>query len=269
MPAAVRLTADDFGLSEAVNEGIERAHRDGVLDAASLMMGGAAAADAVRRARGMPGLKVGLHLVVIEGRAVLPAREIPDLVGADGWFPSDQLSLGLRYFFLPAVRRQLRAEIAAQFAAFAETGLPLAHADAHKHMHMHPTVAALMIAEGRRHGLARVRVPAEPPGVMRALGEAPGVGALAMHGWSRVLRGQVRRAGMAANDHVFGLGWTGQFDAARLLRLIPRLPEGDVEIYFHPASGRDDVIERLMPGYRHAAELAALTSPAVRAALGR
>ena len=68
----ITFTADDFGLSEAVNEGVERAHREGVLDAASLMVGAPAAADAVARAKRMPGLRVGLHLVAVEGPAVLP-----------------------------------------------------------------------------------------------------------------------------------------------------------------------------------------------------
>ena len=115
----VTFSADDFGLSLAVNDAIEHAHRDGILDAASLMVAGPAAADAVRRARALPGLRVGLHLVVIEGPAVLAPREIPDLVDATGQFPRDQFGLGMRYFFLPRVRRQLAAEIRAQFAAFA------------------------------------------------------------------------------------------------------------------------------------------------------
>ena len=91
----VLLTADDFGLTPSVNEAVERAHRAGVLHAASLMVAGSAAADAVRRARTMPNLRVGLHLVVIEGAAVLPPAEIPDLVDAQGWFPSRQFRLGL------------------------------------------------------------------------------------------------------------------------------------------------------------------------------
>jgi hypothetical protein len=56
---------------------------------------------------------------------------------------------------------------------------------------------------------------------------------------------------------------------ARLLRLFPLLPDGLNEIYFHPAARREPTIEALMPGYEHAAELAALCSPAVRAALER
>ena len=45
------ITADDFGPAEEVNSAVEEAHRSGILSAASLMVGGAAATDAVRRAR--------------------------------------------------------------------------------------------------------------------------------------------------------------------------------------------------------------------------
>jgi chitin disaccharide deacetylase len=260
------FTADDFGLSEAVNEGIERAHRQGVLSHASLMVSGPAAEDAVARARRLPNLKVGLHLVVIEGKATLPRRMITGLVDGLGEFPSDQLRLGINYFFDYRIRVQLRAEIRAQFAAFAETGLALSHADAHKHMHMHPTVADLMIEAGRKYGLPRLRVPCEPVDVLRQCGEKPGVGAWAMQKWSGVLRAKARAAGIETNDSVFGLAWTGAMTEERLLRLAPHLPDGLTEIYFHPAAGRDAIIDRLMPNYRHEDELAALVSPRVRAA---
>ena len=262
----VVFSADDFGLSEAVNEGIERAHREGVLTQCSLMVAGGAADDAVRRARTMPNLRVGLHLVVIEGRAVLPPSEIPGLVGADGWFPSGQARLGVRYFFRPAIRRQLRAEIAAQFEAFASTGLTLNHADAHKHMHLHPTVGRLLIEEGQKHGLCAIRIPSEPVNVMAQCGVPPTLGAKAMQHGTRILRAQASRAGLSVNDHVFGLAWSGAVTETRLLALAPHLPEGQTEIYTHPAAGRDALLDRLMPTYQHEAELQALLSPAIREA---
>jgi predicted glycoside hydrolase/deacetylase ChbG (UPF0249 family) len=64
------VTADDFGLHESVNEAVEQASQAGVLTAASLMVGAPAAADAVRRARKLPHLRVGLHLVLADGRAI-------------------------------------------------------------------------------------------------------------------------------------------------------------------------------------------------------
>jgi hopanoid biosynthesis associated protein HpnK len=259
----VIFTADDFGLSESVNEAVERAHRDGVLHAASLMVAGPAAADAVRRARALPELRVGLHLVVIEGPAVLAPDEIPDLVDAQGWFPSDQLRLGINYFARARIRRQLAAEIRAQFAAFAATGLTLHHADAHKHMHLHPVVGRLMLGIGREFGLARVRVPAEPPAVLAQCGTRVGPGAHALYWWTRVLRRQVRAAGMATTDHCFGIAWSGHMKRERLRGLMAALPEGESEIYFHPAVTRDATLRRLMPDYEHEAELAALSDAAI------
>jgi hopanoid biosynthesis associated protein HpnK len=263
----VVLTADDFGLSEGVNEAVERAHREGILGAASLMVAGPAAADAVGRARALPGLRVGLHLVVIEGPAVLPRAQIPDLVDRKGWFPSDQVGLGFRYFLWPGVRRQLAAEIRAQFAAFTATGLALDHADAHKHMHLHPTVGRLMIEIGREFGLTAVRVPREPVAVLAACGEKVGVGARALAAWTGLLGRRVRRAGMQAPDAVFGLAWSGQMTAARVRALAPHLPAGLSEVYFHPAAWREPLLTALMPDYRQEAEFSALIDPAVAAAL--
>ena len=234
-----------------MNEAVERAHVDGVLTHASLMVAGPAAADAVARARRLPNLSVGLHLVVVEGPAVL----------RDEWFPSDQLRLGFRYAFDRTARRQLDAEIAAQFDAFAATGLPLSHADAHKHMHLHPTVGAMLLRHGRVHGLNRVRVPYEPSNI------SAGPTGYAMRGWTRVLRAQCARAGVATPDAVFGLAWSGHMTEERVRRILDARPAGDVELYLHPATRRDALLTRLMPNYEHEAELAALLSPAVRARL--
>jgi hopanoid biosynthesis associated protein HpnK len=254
----VTFSADDFGLSEAVNEAVERAHRDGILQAASLMVAAPAAADAIRRANANPGLRVGLHLVVIEGPAVLPPGQIPLLLDENGQFPSDQLTLGVNYFFRPSVRRQLAAEIRAQFQAFAATGLTLDHANAHKHMHLHPTVGAMMLRIGRAFGLDRIRVPAEPPDVLARCGTAATLGDRMLYKWTGLLRRQARAAGVAVNDHCFGLAWSGHMTASRVRRLLANLPDGRSEIYFHPAARRDAALDRLMPGYEHEAELAAL-----------
>jgi chitin disaccharide deacetylase len=261
------ISADDFGLSESVNEAVERAHRDGMLGAASLMVAGPAAADAVRRAQRLPNLRVGLHLAVIEGPAVLPPVQSPDLIDSHGQFPSDQIRLGIDYFFRPGVRRQLAAEVRAQFDAFAATGLPLDHANAHKHMHLHPTVGRLLIQIGRDFGLRAVRIPAEPPAALAACGMRPSAGSHALFHWTSVLRGQASRAGLLTNDYCFGIAWSGQMTAERVRQLAARIPDGLSEIYFHPASRTDTALSALMPDYRHEDELATLLDPAVRKAL--
>jgi hopanoid biosynthesis associated protein HpnK len=260
----VIFSADDFGLTIAVNEAVERAHRDGILDQASLMVAGAAAEDAIRRARTLPSLRVGLHLVVIEGPAVSPPADIPDLVDAAGEFPRDQLRLGFRYFFRRSVRRQLTHEIRAQFKAFAATGLTLDHVNAHKHMHLHPVVGRMMIDIGREFGARSVRIPAEPPATLALMGTRSGIGDRALYAWTRLLRHQARMAGMTTNDHCFGLAWSGHMTRERVHGLLGHLPDGVSEIYFHPATERDRELCRLMPDYEHVAEFATLLDRGLR-----
>lgn len=245
--------ADDFGLSPRVNEAVEQAAEHGILRAASLMVAAPFAADAVARARRLEGrLRVGLHVVAVEGPAMLPPAELTGLVGPDGAFGSDQLGLALRYGFSPRARARLAAEIRAQFEAFAATGLTLDHANAHKHMHLHPVVGQLLIEIGREFGLRALRVPAERP----AAGE--GLGAWALYGWTRVLRAQAKCAGMLVNDSVLGLGASGHMTPALVQGLVERLPPGLTELYFHPATDQDAVLRRFMPAYEHRAEFEAL-----------
>lgn len=256
------VTADDFGAAVEVNDAVEQAHRGGVLSCASLMVTGAAVADAVERARRLPTLGVGLHLVLVEGTPALPPERLPDLVGPDGRFRTDMARLGATMFFKPAARAQLRAEIEAQFAAFAATGLQLDHVNAHKHFHLHPTIAGLMIEIGRRYGMAAARAPVEPIEVLAQVEPVNADATMRVAGlWARRLRARLRRVGFRLPDQVFGLAWSGAVTADRLAALIPLLPPGITEIYSHPATS--DTYPGHYPGYRYADELAALIDPRV------
>ena len=233
------------------------------------MVASPAAADAVRRARAMPGLRVGLHLVLVEAKPALPPERVPDLVGPDGHFRSDMARLGFDIAFRPAVRRQVAAEITAQFEAYRATGLPLDHVNAHKHFHLHPVIAAQMMAIGSRFGARAIRVPSEPMRVVRMVepSAASRVPPFLLGQWTKVLRAQARRARMITPDVVFGLAWSGAMTRARLEGLLERLPSGVVEIYTHPATA--DAFAGHAPGYRYTEELAALTDPDCAAALRR
>jgi hopanoid biosynthesis associated protein HpnK len=257
MPEII-FSADDFGLTQSVNEAVELAHLKGRLTQASLMVAAPQAADAIARAHRLPNLKTGLHLVLVDGDSLLGHAKLPTITAPDGKFGRNQTALGFRYFFSLAARRELAAEIRAQFAAYAASGLRLHHADAHKHMHLHPTVAAMMIAIGKEFGLTRIRVPAEPPAIMQACGEKITFPERALYAWTKRLRAQARRAGLTSTDHVFGIKWSGHMTAPRIKTLIQHQPAGSSEIYFHPATRRDATLTALMPGYEHEAELQAL-----------
>jgi len=246
------VTADDFGVSLAVNEAVEQANSDGILTAASLMVAGDAAADAVERAWRLPELGVGLHLVLVEGRPILPPEQVPALVDADGQFHTNMVRTAFAIALSPAARRQMQAEVEAQFAAFAATGLPLDHVNAHKHFHLHPMIASAILKAGQKYGVRSIRAPIEPG--------RKGVESW----WAKRLRSRLRRAGLTVPDQVFGLAWSGAFDTARMREAIEALPPGLTEIYTHPAT---EAYPGSAPGYRYRDELDALVDPVAKSLL--
>ncbi|MFM0174420.1 hopanoid biosynthesis-associated protein HpnK [Paraburkholderia sediminicola] len=254
-PRALIVTADDFGLHARVNLAVEQAHRDGVLSAASLMIGAPAAGDAVARARALPRLRVGLHLVLADGDAVTPRAGIAALLDEHGRFGDNMVRDGVRFFFLPHVRKQLAREIRAQFEAFAQTGLTLDHVNTHKHFHLHPTVLGLILDIGREYGMKAMRLPFEA--------NAP----LWLRPWIARVKARLDRAGVAHNDYVVGIADSGRMDEAAWLAALADLPHGVGEIYCHPAVAGERALSEGMRMYRHEDELRALLSPKVAMAI--
>ncbi len=257
------VTGDDFGISADVNEAIERAHQEGILTTASLMVGAQAAGDAINRAWRLPSLRVGLHLVLVDGPPVLPACAIPDLLDSRGNFSSHLARTGIRFFFLPRVRRQLEAEIRAQFLAFQRTGLALDHVNSHHHMHLHPTLSRILLRVGKGYGLNAVRLPYEPPiPSWRASGKGlfPKLAiSIFLYPWIALLKDKLRRESLSSNNYVFGMSDSGSMNFDLLLRFLKHLPDGCTEIYFHPAiSGKK---------MNAMTEFEALTSPEIRQTL--
>lgn len=261
------VTADDFGLAVPVNEAIERGHREGILTTASLMVAAPATDDAVARARRLPGLHVGLHVVLANGWPALPPQQIPHVVRADGSFENDLLRAGVRYFFTPGVRAELEAEIRAQFEAFKATGLALDHVNAQNHLHVHPTVLSLILKVGRDYGVRAIRIPREPfwPSwrAMRTHRFARFANAAFLLPWLSLMRLRLRLAGIATNDYVFGMIDTGHMTPDRVRKYLANLPEGTSELYVHPATHAWP--EAFPPDYDFAGEFAALIDPGVLA----
>ena len=265
------VSADDFGMSAGVNRGVICAHREGILTGASLMVSGADAAGAIALARDNPRLAVGLHLVLVQGRAVLPNGDIPSLVGATGNFRQNPVWAGLRYFFTPRMRAELRREIRAQLERFRASGLPLSHIDGHLTIHMHPTVLSLLLEAAREFPIRAIRLPQEPlrpalrysrAHLTRKLSEAAIFTLL-----SRFARARLAAAGVRHADRLFGLHQTGQVTEPYLTRVIEQLADGVTEVYCHAGIRDAESARWRPPAYNDEAELSALRSPGVRQAL--
>ena len=250
------VNADDFGLSHSVNEAVIRAHRDGVLTAASLMVNEPGCAEALKLAKENPRLGVGLHLTLLVGRSALPPEKIPGLVNSRGEFSNSPVGVGMNYFFKRGLREQLRAEIHAQFERFHSTGLPLDHVNGHLHMHLHPVIFKILIEDAEELGIKRMRLTREPfwMDVPLARGNRlyRSTHAAIYLCLSWLAQSRLHRKNILHTQRVFGLLQNARVDEPYISRLLPILPAGDSELYSHPS----------LDEFEH--ELDALVSPRVK-----
>jgi hopanoid biosynthesis associated protein HpnK len=258
--AARRLIvcADDFGRSHSINQAVIRAHQEGILTTASLMVNGQTVDEAVELARQNPRLGVGLHLTLVRGTSALQPEEIPGLVNDQRNFGNDAVKGGVRYFFQRSLRPQLKREIAAQFQRLRQTGLKLDHVNGHLHFHLHPVVFSLLVENAREWGMTHFRLTQDPLRLNLRLASGRLVYRLshALIFWwlaTMTARAIARRQGIRHTRHVFGLLQNSRVDEAYVTRLLPRLPLGDSELYSHPS----------LDEFRH--EFDALISPNVKA----
>ena len=265
------VTADDFGMSTEVNEAVEIAHRKGILTSASLVVAGDAADDAIRRAKRMPNLGVGLHLALYGAPAQFNPR-------AGSRLAPDGINLGERPVTTGAAivlsahtRADARREIAAQFDAWRRSGLRLGHLDGHWHCHQHPSVLSMALSLGKHLGLRAIRVPYESFGLSRCVGVGMTFKRLVEAACHRPLaiamRYQIQNAGLRSNDWFFGKNDEGMITTQLLDRLIKNLPAGTTEIGLHPATEQWHGRHAPPGAWNPKTELDALTDPALREAI--
>lgn len=237
------INGDDLGISEGVNQEIIAAHTQGLLTSASLMVTGEAWEKAVSLAKQHPHLSVGLHLVLVCGKSVLPPQDIPHLVNSHGYLSNSPVVAGLNYQFHPSARSELKAEIRAQLERFRQTGLTLTHVDGHLHLHVHPVVLQILAELAAEYQIKYIRLPYEEL-------------SLTPHRFSQKITarifGQLRNYAkplldahqIKTCDRVYGFLATSGVTEDYLLQLLPRITANLVEIYSHPSTTSSGKLEK-------------------------
>jgi chitin disaccharide deacetylase len=237
------VTADDFGLTPGVTDGILEAHRNGIVTRTSIIAAGRAFEYAAEQARAHPRLGLGLHFTLVEERSVSdPGVVLPTSYRG--------VVLGrMRPFFI-------ETELRAQIRKCTDAGLTLTHIDSHQHVHALPSILRIVLRVAEEHGIRRIRLPLDSPSLRH-----PAKTALC---WL-ARYGAFRHPGGFVCDHMAGLFESGSLNEERLMRILNSLGEGTTELVCHP--GKEDAACRehyAHWNYHWEEELAALTSPAVR-----
>jgi predicted glycoside hydrolase/deacetylase ChbG (UPF0249 family) len=225
--ARILFIADDFGMSADINAAIVRAHVEGALHGACLMMGQPGTNDAIELARRYPTLQVGWHLHLNDSMPLT----------IDDWpWGRSPARAGLALAISPSARSLAATEIAAQWRALIGTGLECRFVNTHHHLHWHPFVRRRMIATitegGGFAGWMRWGRP-------RFFGPDPSRFGYALVEGLLQAR-QRRRLGCHHSDALWGIDRTFAMNADEIASVMPTLGPGLHEFMFHPRAGDAD-----------------------------
>jgi hopanoid biosynthesis associated protein HpnK len=162
MEKRIIINADDFGLCAGVNKAVAKAHKEGVLTSATIMANMPAAKEAVRIAKKLPDLGVGVHLNLFEGEPLSKDGRIDCLLGSDGRFARSLSRLSLLSIGWHTLRNAIRTELAAQIQWVIDKGIKPTHLDSHKHIHAFPPIFQIVCDLARRFEIAAIRWCLEP-----------------------------------------------------------------------------------------------------------
>ena len=239
------VNADDFGQTPGINRAVLELHKAGLLSSATLMARAAATDQAIEIARATSTLGVGCHVVLTDGKPVLPPAQIASLLD-----PSTNLFIASLPVFLGRMfagricAEEIQAETMAQIQYLQSRGVQVTHLDTHKHTHMFPTVLRPLLRGARACGIHSVRNPFEPAWAVRATASTSLVRAAQVSilrclqpTWRRVLAEE----GFATTSGTLGISGTGALDTAALHRLLDRVPAGTWELVTHPGYNDADL----------------------------
>lgn len=238
-PIELIVNGDDFGASPEVNHAIIRAHQEGILTSRSLLVTGDAFAEAVELAKQNERLAVGIHLVAVKGRAVLPPAKVPLLVSGAGRFADNPTTAGFKYYFIAAARTQLKAELKAQFEKFLQTGLTPSHIDSHLHLHVHPVIFCAALELGLEFGVKRMRTPRDGFGFVYRNHKKIAAQCLVPAAIFKLLCSRMEKAlknaGFVFPQRVYGHFHSGRITEEVTLAMPDAMHRPSNELYFHPA----------------------------------
>jgi len=230
------VNADDFGLTSGVNRAIAEASTRGIVTSATLMANSQAFAEAMDIAKQSPRLKVGCHVVLIDGTPI--RDDVPSLTNGRTTFRTS-----LKDFAQAAVRKRIAAdeiqqETEAQICKLQAAGIDVTHVDTHKHTHLFPHVLRAVIRAAKTCGVRAIRNPFEPrharprSGAERMWLRSAGVAAFRI--FERQFRRAVTEENMTTTDGTVGIVATGKLSQEQMTAILNALPEGTWELVCHP-----------------------------------
>lgn len=256
------VSADDFGLTEKVNEAILKSYRNGILRSVSLMANGKSFDHAVSIIKSNPELDVGIHLTLVEEKPILNVERLPSLVGETEHFHSHAFDFTKKYFSEKISLDEVRIELTAQIEKILDHGIKISHIDSHQHLHMLPKILDITIELANNYNIKFIRFPKEKfRGYM--LRDLKSIDRIAQMAVINHFCSKAKEKISFKTDYFAGFYFGGKLNKQNLITLIYNLPsDGVCELMCHPGL-TDDSTNYSHWKYRQVEEMLALVDTEV------
>jgi len=232
------VNADDFGLSEKINEGIEIAYKEGIVRSASIVSCGEAFIHAKEIAMRNSGLDIGVHLCLNAEKALLSRDEIPTLVNNQGYFFKTIYGFLFAYLLGRIKREDIKKELEAQVERVINSGLKPSHIDSHGYFHLLPGIMDIVIGLAKKYKIPFIRC---------SVGKTLNTKELdILHRLRRIIcqfvlnslyllnRGKLKASHILTTDNYYGFCESGRLTQRSLRNIINSVGPGISEIVCHP-----------------------------------
>lgn len=253
------VTADELGLSAKRNQGIVDAHCKGIVTSASMLAYGPAFREAVKVAKALPTLDIGLHLNFSDGEPLVLGHRT--LINKDGtfWGRAEARRLAREGKF---DLRDVEREADAQIETLKSAGIKITNLSSVDHLHIRGNLSQPLALVAKKHGIRCFRCPADrvrPPSLkldperLAAVQEYQdsALKAVSVYAQQR----------MRSTENFSGAALTGSLTTELLIETLRSLPVGLTELMVHPGvQAADSGFE----GPDRQTELKALTDPRLK-----
>jgi predicted glycoside hydrolase/deacetylase ChbG (UPF0249 family) len=253
------VTADELGLSSTRNQGIVDAHCKGIVTSASMLAYGPAFREAVKIAKSLPTLDIGLHLNLSEGEPLVLGHKT--LVGPDGNFWGRQEARRRAresVFDLREIERETEAQIETLKAA----KIKISHLNSVDHLHIRGNLGQPISVVAKKHGIRCFRCPADkvrPPSLKLDPERSKAVEEYHQSAVKAI--GVYAQQRMRSTENFGGAALTGFITPDLLVETLRSLPVGLTELMVHPGK---KAAESGFEGPDREAEVRALTDPRLK-----
>ncbi|UCE99781.1 MAG: ChbG/HpnK family deacetylase [Planctomycetota bacterium] len=262
MDKRIIINADDFGLSDTINEAVKQAHTNGVLTSTTIMTNMPAAKDAVKIAKKLPALGVGVHLNLSIGTPLSNNSSANCLLNKNGELGLPPARLAILSTLSHKFRTAIRTELASQIQWVIDNGLAPTHLDSHKHIHSFPPIFPIVCELAWKFNIPAIRFTYEPKQLSHSPWPLPSEGGRKRAGKIRTMAkiNRLQNADFLKTDALLGIVHIGKINVTFFRAVTLYNPVATAEIMTHPAVSDSSEPDKGTMLHQQTTELEALCS---------